>query len=88
MIDFHEILAPGCTRIGVVAQSKKAALEEASERIAAHMPSIEPRRLLEGLLERERLGSTGLGEGVAIPHCRSAECGATGGGVFGNGQGD
>ena len=76
MIDFHEILAPACTRIGVVAQSKKTALEEASERIAAHMPSMEPRRLLEGLLARERLGSTGLGEGVAIPHCRSAQCAA------------
>ena len=49
MIDFHELLAPACTRVGVVAQSKKAALEEASERIAAHTPSIEPRRLLEGL---------------------------------------
>ncbi len=74
MIDFHAILSPACTRVGVVAQSKKAALEEASVRIAAVEPAIEARGLLEGLLERERLGSTGLGEGVAIPHCRCAEC--------------
>lgn len=74
MIDFHEILSPACTQVGVVAHSKKAALELASERISARMPAIEARGLLEGLLERERLGSTGLGEGVAIPHCRSAAC--------------
>lgn len=74
MIDFHEILSPTCTRVGVVALSKKVALEEACERIAALVPTIKPRSLLEGLLERERLGSTGLGEGVAIPHCRCADC--------------
>ena len=74
MIDFPTILSLTCTRVGVVAPSKKAILEVASEQIAAHVQDIEPRRLLEGLLERERLGSTGLGEGVAIPHCRCAEC--------------
>lgn len=74
MIDFHKILSPACTGVGLVAQSKKAVLEAASERIAAQAPGIEPRGLLEGLLERERLGSTGLGEGVAIPHCRCEEC--------------
>ncbi len=74
MIDFRQILVPACTRVGVVAQSKKAALEEASELLAAHFAEIDPRRLLEGLLSRERLGSTGLGEGVAIPHCRFEDC--------------
>ena len=74
MVDFGQILVPACVRVGVVAQSKKVALEEASETIAAHVPEIDARRLLEGLLERERLGSTGLGEGVALPHCRSDEC--------------
>ena len=74
MIDFHEILSPACTVVGLPAQSKKALLEAASERIAARVPAIAPRALLEGLLKRERLGSTGLGEGVAIPHCRCAEC--------------
>lgn len=74
MIDFREILAPECTRTGVHAHSKKAALEAASELLAAHFPQLDARRLLEGLLSRERLGSTGLGEGVAIPHCRFEQC--------------
>ena len=74
VIDFHEILAPDCARVGVQARSKKAALAKASEIIAAHYAEIDARRLLEGLLSRERLGSTGLGEGVAIPHCRFDDC--------------
>ena len=73
MIDFRQILRPECTR-RVEARSKKAALEKGSELIAAHHADVDARRLLEGLLNRERLGSTGLGEGVAIPHCRLEEC--------------
>ncbi|MCE2425380.1 MAG: PTS sugar transporter subunit IIA [Pseudomonadales bacterium] len=75
MIEFDKILKPGCTCIGVDVRSKKAILEEACERLANEFPDeVEPRRLLEGLLARERLGSTGLGEGVAIPHCRLEAC--------------
>lgn len=74
MIDFQQVLEPACTRRDVAARSKKAALEKGAELIASLHPQIDPRRLLEGLLSRERLGSTGLGEGVAIPHCRLEEC--------------
>ena len=75
VIEFDKILKPGCTCIGVDVRSKKAILEEACERLANEFPDeVEPRRLLEGLLARERLGSTGLGEGVAIPHCRLEAC--------------
>ena len=72
MIDFRELLSPSCTRARHRAASKKAALEEASEIIARRHSGLEPRRLLEGLLARERLGNTCLGDGVAIPHCRMA----------------
>jgi PTS system nitrogen regulatory IIA component len=34
---------------------------------------IDPQRLLEALMERERLGTTGIGHGIAIPHARMAE---------------
>ena len=51
-------------------KSKKKALEALSESLSAGIPSTEPRTLLELLTEREQLGSTGLGQGVAIPHCR------------------
>ena len=76
MIEFESILSPSCTHVGVDARSKKGVLEHACECLADAFPEIEPRRLLEGLLARERLGSTGLGEGVAIPHCRFDRCDA------------
>ena len=74
MIEFETILSPSCTHVGVEARSKKGVLEHACECLADAFPAIEPRRLLEGLLARERLGSTGLGDGVAIPHCRFDRC--------------
>lgn len=74
MIDFHRILPADCVRANIEAHSKKAVLEAACECLALRHPAISARRLLEGLLNRERLGSTGLGEGVAIPHCRFADC--------------
>ena len=74
MIDFRDILAPECTRCGIAVRSQKAALEEASSWIGRRHRHISARRLTECLLARERLGSTGIGDGVAIPHCRSAMC--------------
>lgn len=74
MIDFHEILPLACVRAGSAARSMKVALEEATECLAARHGHIDARLLLEGLLNRERLGSTGLGDGVAIPHCRFGGC--------------
>lgn len=74
MIDFREILPLACVRADARARSQKMALEEACECLAARHPSVDARRLLEGLLNRERLGSTGLGDGVAIPHCRFDSC--------------
>lgn len=40
---------------------------------ASEISKISERRFVDGLLERERLGSTGMGNGVAIPHCRFEE---------------
>jgi len=50
------------------AGDKKGVLEELAETIVSHEPSVDKRSLVRVLLERERLGSTGIGEGVAIPH--------------------
>lgn len=50
------------------AKDKKGALEELAEAILSHQPSLDRSSLVKVLLERERLGSTGIGDGVAIPH--------------------
>ena len=56
---------------GVIASlragSKKQALQELSE-LAAELTEVSSREIFETLLQRERLGSTGVGQGIAIPH--------------------
>jgi PTS system nitrogen regulatory IIA component len=54
------------------ANSKKRALEILSQYLALSQPDLNESDVFDHLVERERLGSTGLGEGVAIPHCRMA----------------
>ncbi|MFW6093408.1 MAG: PTS sugar transporter subunit IIA [Pseudomonadota bacterium] len=73
MVDITDILTPASTRVGAQAQSRKRALEVASDLLAATYPELSARALFDELMGRERLGSTALGDGVAIPHCRT-EC--------------
>lgn len=50
------------------AKDKKGVLEELAGVISRHESSIDKGALVKVLVERERLGSTGIGDGVAIPH--------------------
>lgn len=50
------------------ARNKKGVLEELAEAIASQEPSIDKGALVKVLVEREQLGTTGIGDGVAIPH--------------------
>jgi nitrogen PTS system EIIA component len=50
--------------------SKKRVLETLSDLIAPTVPELKADALFHLLINRERLGSTGLGQGIAIPHCR------------------
>jgi PTS system nitrogen regulatory IIA component len=52
------------------ATSKKKVLENLSQKLADNTDALKPENIFPVLLERERLGSTGLGKGVAIPHAR------------------
>jgi PTS system nitrogen regulatory IIA component len=52
------------------ASSKKKVLENLSQKLAANTSATTAEKIFQVLLERERLGSTGLGKGVAIPHAR------------------
>ncbi len=58
--------------------SKKSVLERAAGLLAAGEESADRRDIFEALCQRERLGSTGLGHGVAIPHCRVEQAGVSG----------
>jgi PTS system nitrogen regulatory IIA component len=62
-------------RIGcdVAAASKKRVLEQLGLRLAESVPELTQDLVFDALLERERLGSTGLGKGIALPHARMTE---------------
>lgn len=64
-----DILAPQRVICSAPCASKKRALELIAGLIAGSSSSMED-ELLDHLNARERLGSTGLGQGIAIPHCR------------------
>lgn len=49
-------------------RTKKLVLEELIDAVKQNKPHIDSDRLMRVLLERERLGSTGIGDGIAIPH--------------------
>ncbi len=68
----REILSVSRIKTGIELRSKKAVLEYLSERLGEDCPELSNMDVFEGLLARERLGSTGLGHGVGIPHGRMA----------------
>nr|WP_297459270.1 PTS IIA-like nitrogen regulatory protein PtsN [uncultured Halomonas sp.] len=68
------ILPPERTLIAVPGGSKKRVLEFFSTFIAQNTPSLDSQEVFSRLIGRERLGSTGIGNGVAIPHARSPHC--------------
>mgnify|MGYP001806170311 CR=1 FL=1 len=62
----------GC---GLEIASKKRLLETLAELLARDHPRLQTETVFEHLLERERLGSTGLGHGIALPHARMKDVG-------------
>ena len=70
MIDITSILDPHCVAAARTASSRQRVLEMASDMLAAEHRELSARKVFDELMTRERLGSTGLGDGVAIPHCR------------------
>jgi PTS system nitrogen regulatory IIA component len=63
------LTGPDAVLASVKASGKKALLAELASR-AATVFKLDERRLFDRLLERERLGSTGIGGGIAMPHGR------------------
>lgn len=69
-MQIQSLLTPERTCSGLEASSKRRALELLAQTIAQNIPTIDADDLLRRFLARERLGSTGIGHGIAIPHCR------------------
>ncbi|MDN3680392.1 PTS IIA-like nitrogen regulatory protein PtsN [Vibrio tapetis subsp. quintayensis] len=71
-MQLSEVLSLDCTKSAVQCTSKKRALEIISE-IAASHTGRNSTQLFECMLNREKMGSTGIGNGIAIPHGRMLE---------------
>ena len=69
-MDLQQILTRTRTRCRADITDKSAALAALAELIGADVAGLDTNALITGLSARERLGSTGLGDGIAIPHCR------------------
>lgn len=69
-MNISDILKPDCVSCAVFSPSKKRALEQLSNIIIDNNPELTGGEIFESLISRERLGSTGIGHGVAIPHGR------------------
>ncbi|MBL4739385.1 MAG: PTS sugar transporter subunit IIA [Sneathiella sp.] len=66
-MEIADLISPETVFADVKATSKKQALQELSRRAAA-VTKCDEREILNVLIERERLGTTGVGHGIAIPH--------------------
>jgi PTS system nitrogen regulatory IIA component len=66
-MEISDILKPEAVFADLKASNKKHILQELS-RQAAEVTKIDERRIFETLMERERFGTTGVGNGIAIPH--------------------
>ncbi len=69
MTDLSDLLRPDAVLIGVSALGKKGLFAQAATALA-RQTGVEARIIAEALGERERLGSTGFGGGVALPHAK------------------
>jgi len=74
MIRLESILTPGRSLVNVPGGSKKRVLEQIAKVVAQDIPDLDSQTIFESLVAREKLGSTGFGNGIAIPHCRMAGC--------------
>jgi PTS system nitrogen regulatory IIA component len=70
-MEIADLLSPDAVLAHVKATTKKQVLQEMAHK-AALLIQLPERRIFETLTEREKLGSTGMGQGIAIPHGRVA----------------
>ncbi|MGD9741227.1 MAG: PTS IIA-like nitrogen regulatory protein PtsN [Dongiaceae bacterium] len=71
-MEIAELLSPESVIPNLRATSKKQVLQELARR-SAEATGLHERAIFDVLLERERLGTTGVGHGIAIPHGKLAE---------------
>jgi PTS system nitrogen regulatory IIA component len=64
------LICQDCSKAAVLFNSKKRIIEFISQLAHEQLPQLSQQEILDALLAREKLGSTGIGRGIAIPHGR------------------
>ena len=70
-ISILDYLPSSCINIDLKSQTKKEVLKELVTLLSSNQKMKSPEKVLKTLQDREELGSTGIGQGVAIPHGKS-----------------
>jgi PTS system nitrogen regulatory IIA component len=70
-MDLSDLIRPNAVLPSVKATSKRQVIQELAAK-GAELTGLDERQVFETLMEREKLGSTGIGEGIAIPHGKVA----------------
>jgi len=73
-MELDNILSQARCHCRMEGSSKKRILKMISEQLAATNKKLDTGEIFDSLMARERLGSTGIGAGIAIPHCRVPLC--------------
>ena len=81
-MNIDSILVPERTMCSLKASSQKRAFELAARHINLCVPHLDTGDVYRGLIEREKLGTTAVGDGIAIPHCRLENCDSITGSLF------
>ncbi|EWH09126.1 PTS system nitrogen regulatory protein IIA(Ntr) [Catenovulum agarivorans DS-2] len=71
-MDIQSFLTQDCTECAVTVSSKKRIIEHIGQIASQHIDGLSEQEITTALLNRERLGSTGIGNGIALPHGRLA----------------
>jgi nitrogen PTS system EIIA component len=79
---FQKIIEPDNVVCDVEVRSKKHCLELLSGLLAKPHRNVSEDEVFESLVERERLGCTGVGGGIAFPHCRVSGAGGSTGALI------
>ena len=73
-MQLEDILTPDRCYCQLEGVSKKRVLMNISEMLGEQFATLDESEVFNSIMAREQLGSTGLGNGIAIPHCRVPHC--------------
>ncbi|MED5411401.1 MAG: PTS IIA-like nitrogen regulatory protein PtsN [Pseudomonadota bacterium] len=73
-MQLEDILTPERCYCQLEGTSKKRILMNISEKLGQQFATLDESEVFNSIMAREQLGSTGLGNGIAIPHCRVPHC--------------